>query len=696
MWEQDFYIPFYRVFEDPVSKQEFLSGPRGAKKHISAQIRQLKGGEAQIGDLLENSLTNWMHLIDASARNMARTEAFNAGTEVGIIEEVPKKDLINILGQKKIERFAVVKPEAKRAIALFDSKEEAEQYIDAKGSGYEIEPRKETIVKFGNMKDLGVLSFQQKGKPIYFRTDDPDLYEALAEIDNKQMNNFLMKWMGKAKRGLSYGATFGPLFRVRNAIRDTVHTAIVSKDFIPVYDTVKGFVKAMAESEEYREYMASGFGFGSSYVNADDPESGAKFLRSIVKKEGRGALKRILYSPAKFLNFWEKIGTASENAVRVQLYSNLKKKGADNLEAGFEARDLMDFSMRGSSGTVEILTRTIPFLNARFQGLYKLGRSAKENPKSFLLKSAMLSAASMALWGAFKDDDRYKELEDWDKWTYYHFWFNGDHYRIPKPFEVGAFFSSLPESVGNVLNDTEDKKFIADWAAHTAYGIFNIGLPQLIKPVIEERMNKSTFTGRPIVPDYIAALPAADQAYPWTSETAREIGKHFGISPLKIQHYIRGYFATTGMIGLNFVDEFTSKVLDYPVDPADEIKPWSLAKMIRDEDIPQRNTKYTTAFYDMAKEIDNAKRTFRYYTKTDQPEKAVGWKQEKAGLMSMSKQSNSLKSELSDINAEIKRVQRSKRYSAERKQELINRLQKRKNRMTKQWFELVRKNKKTG
>jgi len=151
-----------------------------------------------------------------------------------------------------------------------------------------------------------------------------------------------------------------------------------------------------------------------------------------------------------------------------------------------------------------------------------------------------------------------------------------------------------------------------------------------------------------------------------------------------------------GMIGLNFVDEFTSKVLDYPVDPADEIKPWSLAKMIRDEDIPQRNTKYTTAFYDMAKEIDNAKRTFRYYTKTDQPEKAVGWKQEKAGLMSMSKQSNSLKSELSDINAEIKRVQRSKRYSAERKQELINRLQKRKNRMTKQWFELVRKNKKTG
>ena len=79
----------------------------------------------------------------------------------------------------------------------------------------------------------------------------------------------------------------------------------------------------------------------------------------------------------------------------------------------------MDFSMIGHSQSVQTLARIIPFLNARSQGLYKLGRAAFDNPKSFLLRSALMTTASILLWSLYKDDDRYKELEDWDKWSYY-------------------------------------------------------------------------------------------------------------------------------------------------------------------------------------------------------------------------------------------------------------------------------------
>ena len=60
-------------------------------------------------------------------------------------------------------------------------------------------------------------------------------------------------------------------------------------------------------------------------------------------------------------------------------------------DAGFESRDLMDFSMRGGGDSIQLLTRTLPFLGARIQGNYKLGRAAKKNPVSFLLKGGPCS-----------------------------------------------------------------------------------------------------------------------------------------------------------------------------------------------------------------------------------------------------------------------------------------------------------------
>jgi hypothetical protein len=37
------------------------------------------------------------------------------------------------------------------------------------------------------------------------------------------------------------------------------------------------------------------------------------------------------------------------------------------------ARDLLDFSMQGSWPAFRFFTQVVPFMNARIQGLYKLG-----------------------------------------------------------------------------------------------------------------------------------------------------------------------------------------------------------------------------------------------------------------------------------------------------------------------------------
>jgi hypothetical protein len=42
----------------------------------------------------------------------------------------------------------------------------------------------------------------------------------------------------------------------------------------------------------------------------------AKHIKRIVKSEGEGALNKILRTPARMLEFWDKIGAVSEVAAR--------------------------------------------------------------------------------------------------------------------------------------------------------------------------------------------------------------------------------------------------------------------------------------------------------------------------------------------------------------------------------------------
>jgi hypothetical protein len=422
VWEKEWWVPFYRVFEDKELHREYVKSPQKGKKYLSAQIHELRGSERAIGDPLENVLRSWTHLIGESMKNIARKEAFEAGQnktvtvdgkQVPLFEKVTRKDTL-------------------------------------------------TFNKVGNNVSIAfekdgtpILSFRENGKPVYFKVNNSELFTAL-ENAPQIFNNPVMRLMRWFKRLLTAGVTFGPAFRIANMMRDTLHTAIVAKSFIPIVDSYRGAVKILTRHPDYISFMASGNAFGGSYTRADNPEAMSKYIKHIIKKEGKGATNRILDTPAKILRFWEAIGEASENAARVQLYSKQKAAGKTHLEAGFAGRDIMDFQMSGTSNIVNFITATVPFVNARMQGLYRMGRGYREDPKGFLVKGAMLSMASLALWARFQDDERYKELEDWDRFSYYHFWIGDQHFRIPKPFETGAIFSTMTEAAANVASGNDE------------------------------------------------------------------------------------------------------------------------------------------------------------------------------------------------------------------------------------------------
>jgi len=656
VWEQEFYVPFYRIFEDFTTRDEFLKAPRKNKKFISAQIKRLKGANVKMGDPLENLMHNWTHLINESLRNVSRAEAFDfaAKNDLDIIEEVGVKDINSFHSSKD----------------------------------------KKTVYVTKNTQE-NVLMFQRGGKPVYFKVSEPELFHAMSNVNAKHLDNFVIQLMGKAKRALTFGATFGPGFRVANLLRDTMHTAMINKSFKPFYDSAIGFKKSWMEDAEYISLMASGAGFGSSYVRADDPKTMNKYIKRIVKKEGDGVLKLILNTPKKMLDFWEKVGSASENAARVQLYSNLLGAGKTHMEAAFEARDLLDFTMRGESGTVQLLIQTIPFLNARMQGLYRLGRAVtdKENTKNFAIRGAILTAASLALWALYKDDDRWKELEDWDKWSYYHFWIGDKHFRIPKPFEVGAIFSSFPETMADVLYGNDETKHIADFIGYTARENFAIGVPQLFSPLMEQWANKSSFTGRPIVGQHLKGLKPSEQKDPWTSETIQLVAGKMNISPKRAEAIINGYFSTFGMFLLSGSDIITRNAFDFPERPARRIDDYPLVGRFIKESRPARHTKYTTWFYETLREIDESVKTLNHFERTGDIGKAKGLIKTDKDKLKWKKAFVEYRGTLSQINRRMKRILLSKKHTANQKREEIDKLVTLRNRVIKRLYEAYGKRK---
>jgi hypothetical protein len=94
-WESEFYVPFYRVAD------EESGGVRGMniKGSVVRQqaFKHLKGGKQALNnDLLDNTLMNWAHLLDASAKNRAAKATLEAAQQVGAAIEAPKGTLDSI------------------------------------------------------------------------------------------------------------------------------------------------------------------------------------------------------------------------------------------------------------------------------------------------------------------------------------------------------------------------------------------------------------------------------------------------------------------------------------------------------------------------------------------------------------------------------------------------------------------------
>lgn len=635
-WESEFYVPFYRVSEEDDAGVRGMNIKSGVVRQQA--FKKLKGGTDKInGDLLENTMMNWAHLLDAAAKNRAAKSSLEAAERMGIATET------NSVTKKTVW-------------------------------------------------------FMENGQKRYFLVDDPYIMEAIQGLEYAGMRGPLMDAMGAMKHALTIGVTASPFFKVKNLIRDSVQAIGMSPLSYNVTGNMKqGFALTDPKSDAYFRLLAGG---GTIHFGTMMEGSEARRVRALVKSgvnensilTNEAAYKRFYHQMIEpSITAYNELGNRGEAINRAALYDQLIKQGKSHAEASLLARDLMDFSMQGAWTSVRFLTQVVPFLNARMQGLYKLGRSAKEDPQKFGVVLGAVAMASIALMLAYSDDDDWKKREDWDRDTFWWFKIGGQAFRIPKPFEIGAI-GTLAERGVELFTSKEmtGERFKKRLLNLLSENLSLNPVPQMVKPILDVYSNKDAFTGRPIESMGMENLKSDYRFNQRTSMTARAtstaanavtgiIGKE-ALSPVQIDHMIRGYFGWLGTFIVGSVDVVAKPVTDQPGGASRDWWKFLTGGMVSDANSP--SSRYISQMYEQAKVIEEAHGTWRMMLKEGKAAEAKEFFDDNKDKLLKYRSIESIKRTEAKLNERIRIIERSNKDGDE-KRDLIQQIQKQKDQIAR-------------
>lgn len=626
------YVPFYRAMED----EGGVTGPTFSAGLVNQKaFQKLKGGTDKLNqDLLSNLLQNWSHLYSAAAKNRAAQATMKAAMPLGIVAEVPA-----------------------------GTKESVRVFQDGKAKSYTI--------------------------------DDPHLYQAVSAMEQATPKWF--KPFSTFKRVLTTGVTINPTFKIRNLIRDSI-AAIGTGDlsYNPLKNVSSGFKATAKDSQTYASMLASGgiIRFGNMLDGGTADVAHRLIAKGVDKNTilDESGFKRLQRMAMDVGHAYNELGDRLENVNRAALYEQMIAKGYSHADASFAARDLLDFTMQGRWPVIRFLTQSVPFMNARIQGLYKLGRAAKEDPRRMGYVVGGVALASLALLWAYGDDEDWKKREDFDRDNSWWFKIGSTAFRIPKPFEIGAI-GTIAERAWELGTDKEmTASRFGKRAADIIFQQFALNpVPQIVKPLMDVYSNKDAFTARPIESMGMERLRPQDRVTDRTSNVARflgamglpdisqlPMGRYAPLSPVQIDYLIKGYFGWMGTAALTATNYLTAPIDGRGEKPDLKLRDTFIAGNFA-ESLPSGSSRYLTQMYEQSKEVEQAYASYHAALKSGDVEGAQKILADDGDKIRKYRTVEAEKKQVSQINTQIKRIEANKALSGEAKRMRIDALEQQRN-----------------
>jgi hypothetical protein len=559
------------------------------------------------------------------------------------------------------------------------------------------------------LSEAGTAQIMVDGQKMYFKVTDDLLMDSISSIGYLGPKSKFLDVARDFKNMLQYGVTASPIFKVNNLIRDSVAAMAVSDlKKNPVANVLNGISLSDPNSETYIAALAGGgiFNFGSAYEGDQ-----AKLIKRLLDQGVSG--DSILDTKEKIAkglkNAWDAyqhLGDRSEAANRLSLYRQLRGpegKGMSHLQASFMARDLLDFSMQGSWPAFRLITQVVPFMNARIQGLYKLGRdginptvrvlynatTGKEIDANDKIRAAQFATvttavmlASALLYLSFKDDEDFKKRDAWDRDNFWWFKLPGMDMalRVPKPFEVGAFGTLVERSLEQILDKGAEGKQFGESLARTLADTFALNpTPQMFKPLVDIYSNKDSFSGAPIESAGLERLSKQERITDQTSPIAIAMGglskvllpEKFEFSPVQADYMLKGYL---GWIGAMISATSTYAVMPFKEGEYPDARWLDRASLGLARELPAPQSAYVTQFYNSAKEISQAYADMRHYREMGDAEKVQEILEEKGDKIALAKFYDKTAKNIANVRKQIQLITNDKDMDGAEKKEAIERM----------------------
>lgn len=363
------------------------------------------------------------------------------------------------------------------------------------------------------------------------------------------------------------------------------------------------------------------------------------------------------------------------------------------------AIELLDFTRRGASQTLSILTKLIPFLNARIQGMdvlyqasragirYATGQSLGERDanvgKKFLVRGAMLAAIAVALEAMNDGDEDYEQLDEYIKNGNFiiplkHFGLPGQFIAVPKPFEAGTLFATIPQQMYKTTTGDASTRQNAQlfWDQFSAtFGVNPI--PQFLLPSIEIITNHNFYTGLPLISEGKSRLAPELQYNTGTSQLAMMIGglpifydfttgKFTGMSPIVIDKLISGY---GGPIGTYMVEAVSLGMESANVGPDRMPRELTRLPVVKSFfiDAKSKNPKVVTQAYELFQIADEVNRTVSRMKQMRDVEALTAYVEENKDVLTYKKYIFALADNLNKLSAQERSIERDSTMTREEK-----------------------------
>jgi hypothetical protein len=634
-WTENWdYIPFYRQIDG-----EKTAGPKVFSPIAGvAKPKKLKGSEAPLDDFMETIVRNARAAIEAGLKNEAARRVIRDVTEFGLGERLPS-----------------------------------------------------------SQAGTDVVSVKENGITVYYRVADPLLVESLKGLNLPQLP--FMDFLSAPANLLRNFVTKDPGFIIANLGRDSMQAWITSgTDMKPLVDTFKQFGRELLnQSPEAFALAKSGL---TGYDFAGDVKSTAQQVEKELRKRTgtRTKKEQALLPITAFWDMLEKGSHASDMATRAEVYKRTLERTGSEAEAFYQAMEVMNFSRKGNSAVIRILSAMIPFFNARVQGLDVLyrtgfGKAAMENKekiqKAFIFRSMVLLGTSVMYWAMVSDDDEYKKLSKEEKdnyWIIPAISINDKPFRFPIPFELGVLFKVLPERALEYSFGTDTGKDVRDSLLRNAMSTLSFNpIPQAVLPAVENITNHSFFTGEPIVGKGQEGFAPQYQYTGSTSELAKKVGRELDYSPAKIENFIRGYTGTLGSYAMMMLDSALTQ-------EGDAVK---ASKRMEQLPVIKRffagDSGTISAYYDLKEEVDTVVQTVNMLQRTGNVEDLKEYLQENKKLYALKNYVGVLDKGMKQLSQASKMIGASKTMTADEKRESIDKIHEAQLKLTER-VRILRKN----